>query len=368
MRGPVPGRGCEKALDALAGCAARSGCGPDDSDCVEKACGKQCDRTFEPAPRSPEKETPDPCADGSVGSGAVPKGMVGTWSLEVASVRPEEKAKVVGQDEPQDVKPRPDFERTLEVTSNGCFLLRTKLEDATLGRGSELEVRSWGAFVVDEKEDTVELRTKSGQAVGTVCGKPRVVGLSKGKFQGPSTSTSWRATCSESPRRRPPSRHSSSAGRRKRRRNKRMAERMSPVDAAWLQMEEPTSLMVITAVLWFDGPLDFERLARRVEERLVARHPRVSQRVVTRGLWSTPHWEEVPGFRLEEHLRRTRLPPPEAGTCWRGSWASPGHALSPRGPCGSCISSRGTRRDARCGERAPQHRGCDFPGAGCCSP
>ncbi|WNG21870.1 hypothetical protein [Cystobacter fuscus] len=177
--------GCEKALDALAACAARSGCGPDDSDCVERVCGKQCERTFEPAPRSPEKETADPCADGSVGSGAVPKGMVGTWSLEAASVRPEEKAKVVGQDAPQDVKPRPDFERTLVVTPNGCFLLRTKLEDATLGRGSELEVRSWGAFVVDEKEDTVELRTKSGQAVGMVCGKPRVVGLSKGKFQRP---------------------------------------------------------------------------------------------------------------------------------------------------------------------------------------
>jgi diacylglycerol O-acyltransferase / wax synthase len=89
-----------------------------------------------------------------------------------------------------------------------------------------------------------------------------------------------------------------------------MAERMSPVDAAWLQMEEPTSLMVITAVLWFDAPLDFERLARRVEERLVARHPRFRQRVVTRGLWSTPHWEDVPDFRLEEHLRRTRLPAP----------------------------------------------------------
>jgi hypothetical protein len=178
-------KGCEKALDALAGCAAKSGCGANDSDCVENACGKQCVRTFEPAPPSPEPELTSPCADGSVGTGRVPKKMAGTWSLEAASVRPEEKAKVVGQEEPQDVKPRPDFKRSLTVTPDGCFLLRTKLESATLGKGSELEVRSWGAFVVDEKKDTVELRTTSGQAVGTVCGKPRVVGLSKGKFQRP---------------------------------------------------------------------------------------------------------------------------------------------------------------------------------------
>ncbi|HLM45709.1 MAG TPA: wax ester/triacylglycerol synthase family O-acyltransferase, partial [Myxococcaceae bacterium] len=50
-----------------------------------------------------------------------------------------------------------------------------------------------------------------------------------------------------------------------------MPERMTPADAAWLQMEEPTSLMVITAVLWFDGPLDWERLTEVVRERLVER-------------------------------------------------------------------------------------------------
>lgn len=180
-------RGCEKALGALAQCAARSGCGPDDSDCVSRVCGKQCDRTFEPAPPSPEKEIPDPCADASMGAGAVPKEVVGRWSLEAASIRPEEKARIEGLKSP-DAKPRPDYGRSLMVTPGGCFLLRTKLEDATLGRGNALEIRSWGAFQVNEKDDTVELRTKSGQAVGPVCGKPRVIGLSKGKFQ-PTTYT-----------------------------------------------------------------------------------------------------------------------------------------------------------------------------------
>jgi diacylglycerol O-acyltransferase / wax synthase len=89
-----------------------------------------------------------------------------------------------------------------------------------------------------------------------------------------------------------------------------MLERMSSSDAAWLQMEEPTSLMVITAVLWFDEPVDWERLAEVVRERLVERYPRFRQRVVSGGLLGTPHWEEDPAFRLEAHLRRTALPKP----------------------------------------------------------
>ncbi|PTL82335.1 hypothetical protein DAT35_21095 [Vitiosangium sp. GDMCC 1.1324] len=176
--------GCEQALKALEQCAASSGCGPDDSVCVARVCGKQCDRTFEPAPPSPEKESKDPCAEASVGAGTVPKEVVGRWTLEAASIRPEERPRVA-TDEGTDVKPRPDFKQALVVTPGGCFLLRTKLEEATLGRGNALEIRSWGAFQVDEKKGTVELRTKSGQAVGPVCGKPRVIGLSKGKFQQP---------------------------------------------------------------------------------------------------------------------------------------------------------------------------------------
>jgi len=189
--------GCEKALVALARCAQKSGCGPDDSACVARTCGKQCERTFEPAPPSPVKETPDPCAEASVEAGKVPRKMVGRWSLEAASLRPEEKARVVegtgaadagvtadgGVVAVADAMPRADYERWLEVTPTGCFVLRSRLEDATLGRGNELEVRRWGTLVVNEKEDTVELRTVSGQAVGPVCGKPRVISLSKGKFE-----------------------------------------------------------------------------------------------------------------------------------------------------------------------------------------
>jgi hypothetical protein len=152
----------------------------DDSACVARVCGKQCIRTFEPAPPSPVREASDPCAEVSAGAG-VPEEVVGRWSLEAASLRPEPVARNEGQ--PLDPAPRADYERSLEVTPGGCFLLRTKLEDATLGTGNVLEVRSWGSFLVDEKADTVEVKTKSGQAVGTVCGKPRVISLSKGRFE-----------------------------------------------------------------------------------------------------------------------------------------------------------------------------------------
>jgi hypothetical protein len=173
--------GCEQALEALERCASQSKCGSEDSACVARVCAKQCQRTFEPAPRSPVKETPDPCAQAT--GTAVPKEAVGRWALEAASVRPEERERLVGQNEGVDVKPRPDYARVLEVTPGGCFLMRTKLEDATLGKGNMLEVRAWGTFQVNEKDDTVEVSTQSGQAVGTVCGKPRVIGLDKKRFE-----------------------------------------------------------------------------------------------------------------------------------------------------------------------------------------
>lgn len=100
--------------------------------------------------------------------------------LSAATLQPEPKG-TPGRLNPQ---PRPDYERSLEVTPEGCFLLRTSLEDATLGRGSSLEVRAWGTFAM-QGEDKVTLLPRDGQAVGPVCGKPRVIGLSKGKFLGP---------------------------------------------------------------------------------------------------------------------------------------------------------------------------------------
>jgi hypothetical protein len=173
--------GCEQALHALKVCAEQSGCGGDDSVCVAKACGKQCERTFEPAPKSRARAQPEPCANLSPKPGPVPKEVVGLWTLSAASLKPEEREGMVQGEDPH---PRADYARTLRVTPEGCFVLSTKLEDATLGRGNQLEVRAWGAVQVG-KGKTVEVQTKGGQAVGTVCGKSRVLTLPTGQLTRP---------------------------------------------------------------------------------------------------------------------------------------------------------------------------------------
>ena len=88
-------------------------------------------------------------------------------------------------------------------------------------------------------------------------------------------------------------------------------KQMASVDAAWLRMEEPTNLMMISAVLWFDEPPDRERLKAVLRERLVERFPRFRQRlVVPAGLLVVPYWEDDPGFDLDAHLSHTAVPPP----------------------------------------------------------
>lgn len=171
-------RGCETALERLKQCTAKAGCGPDDSECTERQCGPICKRAFEPAPPSPEKEKPDPCA-GVTGS-PVPEEVVGRWELSAASLQPG----VLKHPDVEEPNPRPDYVRTLQVTPGGCFILQTQLEDATLGHGNQLVVRAWGTFEVTEEKQVV-LRIRDGQAVGPVCGEERVIPLSKGRFRAP---------------------------------------------------------------------------------------------------------------------------------------------------------------------------------------
>jgi diacylglycerol O-acyltransferase / wax synthase len=88
-------------------------------------------------------------------------------------------------------------------------------------------------------------------------------------------------------------------------------ERMTGGDAAWLHMDRPTNLMVVNAVFWFDEPLDWAAVTTVLQERLVEVFPRFRQRVldppVTLGEVSRPRWEDVPGFRVEDQVRRSRL-------------------------------------------------------------
>jgi diacylglycerol O-acyltransferase len=86
---------------------------------------------------------------------------------------------------------------------------------------------------------------------------------------------------------------------------------MSSADAAWLHMDEPTNLMVITSALWFDEPVDWERAREVIRMRLVDRYPRFRQRVVESSIpMQGPHWEDHEDFDLDLHLRRVALPEP----------------------------------------------------------
>ncbi len=82
---------------------------------------------------------------------------------------------------------------------------------------------------------------------------------------------------------------------------------MSAADAAWLQMDSPTNLMVVTAAQWFDQPLDRAGLIQVLEDRVVHQFPRFSQRVVEDGgLW----WEDVDDFDVNDRIHELTLPEP----------------------------------------------------------
>jgi hypothetical protein len=84
-------------------------------------------------------------------------------------------------------------------------------------------------------------------------------------------------------------------------------ERMRHADAAWLRMDTPTNLMVVNSVLWFDDPVDEQRLRALVAERLVGRFRRFRQRAVEdHGTW----WEDDPDFDVSRHIHHLELPPP----------------------------------------------------------
>ena len=92
-----------------------------------------------------------------------------------------------------------------------------------------------------------------------------------------------------------------------------MSERraIGPVDTMWLNMDRPNNLMVIDGVMWFDGPVDWERLRPVIQHRMIDRYPVFSQRAVAPSIpFGTPHWEDDPDFDLSYHMKRVTLPAP----------------------------------------------------------
>lgn len=80
-----------------------------------------------------------------------------------------------------------------------------------------------------------------------------------------------------------------------------MSAVLSPVDLAWLRMDEPTNPMGVTAVLRLPEAPDPVRLARRLRERVLDRYPRF--RRFPRRHHLRTHWEDWPGDVLAACLR-----------------------------------------------------------------
>jgi WS/DGAT/MGAT family acyltransferase len=91
---------------------------------------------------------------------------------------------------------------------------------------------------------------------------------------------------------------------------RRKREPFFPADAAWLRMDRPTNIMMITGVMMFDEPLDVARVKETIGTRML-RYERFRQRVREVPLRLTlPYWEDDPHFDLGAHVHRVALPAP----------------------------------------------------------
>lgn len=84
-------------------------------------------------------------------------------------------------------------------------------------------------------------------------------------------------------------------------------EAMSRVDTAWLRMEKPTNLMMITGVIVLDGTVSLADLRELIAARFLA-FRRFRQRVVEQS--GQAFWEIDRDFDLGWHVRRSALPAP----------------------------------------------------------
>lgn len=82
-------------------------------------------------------------------------------------------------------------------------------------------------------------------------------------------------------------------------------EAMSKVDTAWLRMESPTNLMMITGVLMLEQRMPVAALKRLLAERFLA-FRRFRQKAVDTG--SAAYWEDDADFDMDWHVRLTALP------------------------------------------------------------
>jgi diacylglycerol O-acyltransferase / wax synthase len=92
--------------------------------------------------------------------------------------------------------------------------------------------------------------------------------------------------------------------------NRIESESFSSVDAAWLHMDRPTNLAVITGVITFSGQMDIQRLKDTLAQRMLI-HKRFLQRAREPDhRLGLPRWELDPNFDIDHHLQTISLPEP----------------------------------------------------------
>jgi WS/DGAT/MGAT family acyltransferase len=85
---------------------------------------------------------------------------------------------------------------------------------------------------------------------------------------------------------------------------------MSAADAAWFHNDGPANLAIVMGVVLTKKPLDFERVRRIYDERILS-FERFRQRVVETGFpLATPHWQDMPDFSIDQHLHHIALAAP----------------------------------------------------------
>jgi len=90
-------------------------------------------------------------------------------------------------------------------------------------------------------------------------------------------------------------------------------DRLSSLDASFLYLEEPTTVMHVGSVMVFDAAeeeFDHERLVTLISHR-IARLPRYRQKIrEVPGRLANPVWVDDESFDLSYHVRRSALPRP----------------------------------------------------------
>ncbi len=85
---------------------------------------------------------------------------------------------------------------------------------------------------------------------------------------------------------------------------------LSPVDTAWLHMDDPTNLMMVSGVCLLDGPIDYARMRATIEARLLTLQ-RFRMRLIEPSMGvGLPYWETDPTFDYHSHVHHVALPEP----------------------------------------------------------